>query len=230
MSIPILIIGESGSGKSTSIESLDPKETYIIQCISKQLPFRAWKKKYSVEKKNLMISDNTQVISQKLTNISERGTHIKTVIIDDLSYTMSNELMRKVNEVGYTKFTQIAKSFFDLVHDVGSLREDLNIIFLAHSETKEDEKTGMKTSGRMLDVQFSIPGMFTVVFETVVDSGRYSFMTQNNGSNCCKSPRGMFESNLIPNDLQFVIESMNSYYNDDEEPNQEQETKTTEEK
>ena len=217
MSNAILVIGESGTGKSTSLESLDPKETFIIQVVKKPLPFRGGKKLYSVEKNNLKVTDDSEKILETISNISKKGLHVKTVVIDDASYIMSNALLRRALEKGYDKFSQIGQSFFNVLENIGMYRDDLNIIFFAHSETKDDGKVGIKTSGKMLDQQYNIAGLFTTVFETVVSDGNYSFLTQNNGANSCKSPKGMFAERLIPNEMQFVIDEMDKYYNGEEE-------------
>lgn len=216
MSNPILIIGESGTGKSTSIRNLNPEETFIIQVVGKSLPFKGWRKKYTPISKentggNLFISDNVAKINKTINHVSNEMEHIKTVIIDDANYIMSNDLMKKATIKGFDKFNEIAANFFGLLEGIGFYRQDLNIVFFAHSETKDDGRTGVKTAGKMLDNQFSIPGLFTYVFETRVDKGNYQFMTQNNGNNCAKSPMGAFEDMLIPNDLEYVVGKIKEY-------------------
>jgi len=219
MSSPILIIGSSGTGKSTSIESLPPKETFINQVVGKPLPFRGWRKNYTTcstenPEGNLVIADNVNTIKKVINNVSLNRPEIKNLIIDDTNYIMSNSLMRKATEKGFDKFNEIASDFHSLLDGIGFYREDLNIIFFAHSEQKDDGKVGIKTAGKMLDSQFCIEGLFTIVMETFVDSGNYSFITQNNGRNCAKSPKGMFTEHLIPNDLLLVTNKIKEYEED----------------
>lgn len=216
MSNPILIIGESGTGKSTSLRNLNPEETFIIQAIGKPLPFRGWRKKYTlVDDKNptgnLYISDNPQKISQIIKRISDTKPEIKNLIIDDVTYVMSNQFMKKATEKGFEKYNVIGASFYNVLENIGFYRDDLNIVMFGHAEQKEDGKTGIKTAGKLLDNQYSIPGLFTIVFETFVQKGEYKFITQNNGLNCAKSPMDMFEEDYIDNDLQLVFDKIRGY-------------------
>ena len=222
MSNPILIIGESGSGKSTSLRNLDHKETYMLQAIKKPLPFRGWRKKYILDSKevkgNLCINDKPQVVAQMIKYVSDKRPDIKNLIVDDVTYIMSNQFMRRAREVGFGKYNEIGADFFKVIENIGSYREDLNIVFLGHSERKEDGKSGIKTAGKMLDNQFSIAGLFTIVFEAHVDDNGYKFITNNNGWNCAKSPMGMFEDHYIDNDLKIVFDKIKEYeeFEDDE--------------
>lgn len=215
MSNLILIIGESGTGKSTSIESLDPKETFIIQVINKPLPFRGYRKKYPLIKDgvgNRYISDDYINIIRLINHISAKMPHIKTVIVDDFQYILSNEFIRKATEKGFDKFTLMAQHYYEIITAAGSAREDLNIIFLSHSEKKEDGSTKVKTIGKLLDEKITVEGLFTIVLNTEVENGEYYFVTQNNGRNTTKSPKGMFEDFKIPNDLNYVVKKINEYY------------------
>jgi len=215
MSNPVLIIGESGTGKSTSLRNLDPETTYLCQAIKKPLPFRGWKTSYQAKSEsnegNLFVSDNVGSILALMKHISINRTEIKTLILDDVTYIMSNQFMRRATETGFNKFSEIGSDFFHLVEKIGEYRDDLTIVFMGHSETKEDGKSGIKTAGKMLDTQYSIAGIFTIVLETFVESGQYKFITQNNGRNCAKSPMGMFDGALIDNDLNEVIKQINDY-------------------
>lgn len=212
----ILVIGESGTGKSSSIETLDPKETFIIQVVDKPLPFKGFKTKYPLRTKdvkgNRFVSDRSDSII-KILDILNTEQNIKNIIIDDSQYIMANEFMRRTKEKGFEKFTEIGVNFYNLIDKANSMRENLSIVFLQHSETVENGKTKAKTIGRLLDEKIGLEGRFTVVLATEVEDGQYYFRTQNNGNDTCKSPRGMFEELKIKNDLSFVIKKINEYFN-----------------
>lgn len=216
MSNLVLILGESGTGKSTSIESLNEEETFIIQIINKPLPFKGFKAKYPLLNKektdgNRLVTDKSQSIIGCLNWINSQE-HIKSVIIDDFQYVLSNEYMSRAMEKGYDKFTEMAKNYYSIIQVAQQLRENLNIIFMSHSEQKEDGTTKVKTIGKALDSKVTIEGLFTIVLNTSIEDGEYYFATQNNGFNTTKSPRGMFEELKIPNDLKYVITKINEYY------------------
>ena len=210
----ILILGESGTGKSSSIRNLDTVETYIIRVIDKPLPFRGWKTKYISdrgEKPHTKVSDNSDQIVKWISQISEKKPEIKTIIIDDAQYLMSNEFMRRSDEKGYDKFTDIAKHFWDVVNAVGRVRDDLMVFVLAHTEMDEYGKLKIKTVGKLTDKMITPEGMFSIVLFTNIEDGKYHFITQNNGGTTAKSPMGMFESLKIDNDLQLVINAIKEY-------------------
>ena len=213
----IMILGESGTGKSTSIENLDPKETFIIQVVNKPLPFRGYKSKYPLRNKenpqgNRFISDRADLIMKILDSLNKEET-IKNIIIDDSQYVMANEFMRRAKEKSYEKFTEIGQNFYTLIDKANDMREDINIIFLHHVQTTDAGITKAKTVGKILDNTIGIEGRFSIVLGTEIEDGKYYFRTQNNGSDTCKSPKGMFEDLRIPNDLQLVINKIKEYEN-----------------
>ena len=218
MSNLILVIGESGTGKSTAIETLDPTETFIIQVINKPLPFKGYKSKYPLQtqgkKGSRFVTDNSISIQQILKSISNKDDykHIKTVVIDDFQYILSNEFMARAMERGFDKFTEMAQHYYSIIETAQGLREDLNIIFLSHSERKDDGTVKVKTIGKLLDEKITIEGLFTIVLNTVIDNGNYYFETQNNGMSTSKSPKGMFKEDKIPNDLKLVVDKVEEYY------------------
>ncbi len=214
MSTPVLIIGESGSGKSRSIVTLNPQETFIIASLAKDMPFRGWKKKYvhlSKDGGNYFVTDNYESIEKTLKYIDEKRTEVKTVVVDDFQYLMANEFMRRSGERGYDKFTEIGEHAWKLVFNARLYRQDLIIVFLAHSDTDESGKTKVKTIGKLLDDKICVEGMFSVVLNTFVEDGKYYFETQTNGNNTTKSPEGMFNERRIPNDLNLVVNSIHKY-------------------
>jgi hypothetical protein len=222
-----LIIGNSGSGKSTSMRNLDPKETFIINPASKTLPFKGWRKKYSLlSKENLKGNMSTvysaQGIMKCMQHVSEKMPHIKVLIIDDFQFMSSFEYFERANEKGYEKFTQIATNLASVAKMPINLREDLYIFFMTHSE--EIDINGVKfvkakTVGKMIDNSLTLEALFsTVLFCTnkKQDDGtiKYGFSTQTDGANTCKSPMDMFDDSFIPNDIKYVLDAMIKYEND----------------
>lgn len=216
MSESILIIGESGSGKSTSVRKIDPATAFLIQAIRKSLPFKGWRdhwREVSKERKggNLLVSDDSEEIRKYLIAISEKRPEIKTIIIDDAQYIMGNEFMRSAMEKGYEKFTRIGQSFWSIVMETSKLRSDLNIVFLQHSDTNDAGTVKAKTIGKMLDDKITLEGMFTVVLRAQVRDGKHVFRTRNSGNDTVKAPEGMFISEEIENDLNQVLDAVNAY-------------------
>jgi len=216
------IVGATGTGKSTSIKHLNPKETYIINTAKKELPFKGSEKLYNAESKNYKEVDEITEITRLLKTISEKATHIKNIVIEDSNYMMAFRMAEKATEVGYTKFTIMAKDMVDLFREARRLRDDLKIFYFSHPETIEDggEIVGykMKTSGKMLDNQIVLEGLFTVCLYTHVEenkdgSSNYNFVTNRFKKYPAKSPDGMFEEIKIPNNLQLVADTIDKYYN-----------------
>lgn len=224
MSEIIAVVGQTGTGKSTSVESLNPKETVIIGMTNKPLPFRGWKQHYTTGIKsggNYLITHDASKIVTALEFIDKSRPEIKQVIIDDFQYLMSTEFMERSEETGWEKFTDIAKHAWNVITKSRDLREDLKVFIMTHDEIIMENfspKRKIKTIGKLLDDKITLEGLFTVVLFTDVekkqgsDSLTYNFITQNDGTTTGKSPKGMFEELKIPNDLSFVIEQMNNYY------------------
>ena len=225
MSTLVGIVGQSGTGKSTSIETLNPKETVIINVSNKPLPFKGWTSNYTQGKlsegANYISTDVAATIVQALKYISDNRPEIKYVIIDDLQYLMSFEFMAKAKEKGFEKFTDIGKNTFDVLNVSRQLRDDLIIFAIYHEESTSElfnPKRKIKTIGKLLDDKITLEGLFTIVFFTEVkieedQKPHYYFVTQTDGVTTAKSPRGMFDELLIPNDLSFVSTKINEYYN-----------------
>lgn len=215
-----LIIGESGTGKSTSIRNLNPEETFIINVLNKPLPFRGYKTQYTKLSSDGMVgnyfpSDNYEYIERVVKGVSNKRLEIKTLIIDDFQYLMANEFMNRALERGYDKFSEIGKHAHDLLKLLPTLREDLDIFILTHSESNDQGKMKIKTIGKMLDEKITIEGMYAMVLQTELTNGVYNFITQGDARHIAKSPMGMFENRNIPNDLLLVKQRMNEYYNED---------------
>ena len=227
MAQSVLIIADSGTGKSTSIRNLNPDETFIINIANKPLPFKGWKTNYTLiskenKKGNLASASSAAGIMKAITHVDQNMTHIKTLVIDDWQYMSSFEYFDRANEKGYDKFTQIAANLAMVAKLPKDLRDDLTVIFLTHSEDSTDingnRKIKAKTIGKMIDNTLTLEGLFSIVLFGKVnknDDGEleYGFETQNSGENTCKSPMGMFEDSFIPNDLQLVKQRIEEYNN-----------------
>lgn len=215
-----LIVGESGTGKSSSIRNLKPEETFIINVIDKPLPFRGYKKKYlpmseDWSKGNYYATDVYTKIIKAANFISNKRHDIKTLIIDDFQFVMTNEFMRRGLEKGFDKFTEIGIHSWEILNALKLLREDLDCFILTHSFMDESGKMNIKTIGKLLSEKYSPETAVSMMLQTEVQNGNYYFITQGDSRHIAKSPMGMFEDRSIPNDLAFVKEKMNTYYNED---------------
>jgi hypothetical protein len=220
MSNTSIIIGESGTGKSTSIRNLKPEETFIINVLNKPLPFRGYKNMYTRVSAdgmsgNYYSSDIYEHIELVIKKVNAKRSDIKTLIIDDFQYLMAGEFMSRALERGYDKFSEIGKHAYDLLKILPTLRDDLDIFVLTHSEPNENGKMKVKTIGKMLDEKITIEGMYSMVLQTELTDGNYHFITQGDSRHIAKSPMGMFETRNIPNDLAFVKQKMSTYYNEE---------------
>ena len=210
MSIATLILGNSGTGKSTSLRNLDPTKTLLIQCIKKPLPFRAdgWKTRISMKSEGNVIQTSDPAMIEKLLRQSPH----EIVVIDDYQSVMVNELLARSSEKGYDKFTDIAKSAWHVFNAAGDLAEHRRVYILAHTQTDDFGQVRMKTVGKMVDNTLVPEGYFTIVLRTEVVNGNYKFSTQTNGQDCAKSPFGMFPDLHIDNDLAQVDAQITEFY------------------
>ena len=215
------IVGETSTGKSTSIKYLNPDETYIINVAKKELPFKGSEKMYNAEKKNYKEVDDANEISRLLKTISEKATHIKNIVIEDSNYIMGFNMVAKATETGYQKFSLMAKDMVDLFRTARMLRDDIIVFYFTHPEVIEDsgEIIGykIKTAGKLIDNQVLLEGLMTVCLYTFVEeqkdgTANYSFVTNRFRKFPAKSPAGMFDEIKIPNNLQVVIDKVNEYY------------------
>lgn len=216
------IVGETSTGKSTSIKHLNPDETYIINVAKKELPFKGSEKMYNTEKKNYKEVDDANEITRLLKTISEKAPHIKNIIIEDSNYIMGFNMVAKATETGYTKFSLLAKDMVDLFRTARMLRDDIVVFYFTHPEVIEDagEIIGykIKTAGKLIDNQVLLEGLLTVCLYTLVEEQKdgtssYNFVTNRYRKFPAKSPAGMFDEMKIPNNLQTVLDKVKEYYN-----------------
>jgi hypothetical protein len=215
------IVGATGTGKSTAIKFLDPKETYIINVAKKELPFKGSEKLYNTENKNYKEVDDAGEITRLLKTISEKAPHIKNIVIEDSNYIMGFTMVEKATETGFMKFSLMAKDMVDLFRESRRLRDDITVFYLTHPETIEDggEIIGykIKTAGKLIDNQVLLEGLLTMCLYTFIEekkdgSAEYNFLTNRFRRFPAKSPDGMFDEIKIPNNLQLVVDKINEYY------------------
>lgn len=199
MAVLVMIYGQSGTGKSTSLRNFKHEEVAVINVSGKPLPFRGDLKPYN--------TDNYTKIINAICN-----TDRKSIVIDDATYLMVNEFMRTAKQTGYQKYTDMACNFNGLIEVCAGLPDDKIVYFMGHSDQADDGREHFKTIGKMLDNYVTVEGRFTIVMKTVVQDGQYMFSTQNNGQDTVKSPMGMFGQALIENDLKAVDETIREYW------------------
>lgn len=215
MATVLCVAGESGTGKTTSMRNLDPKTTLYIDCDKKGLSWKGWKKQYSAEAKNYLKTDFPQIVMSALQKVNEGGNykHIKTVIVDTLNGLMVADEMRRMKEKGYDKWADLAASIYDLVDYALVMRDDVTVVFVAHTQTDHDDNgymfTRIKTSGRKLD-KITLESKFSTVLMSKCIDGQYVFETQANFSTA-KSPMGAFEEKTIENDITKVIDALKEF-------------------
>ena len=213
----ICIAGESGSGKTTSLRNLNPSETYIIDSDKKGLSWKGWKKQYSLENKNYFANDVPDTVKKTMLAIHDRRPEIKVLVIDTIGSIMIADEMRRSKEKGYDKWMDLAQCIWDIVDIAYTLRDDLTVVFIAHTQTERDDSgylfTRIKTSGKKLD-KICIETKFTTVLISKCVEGQYIFETHAKNSTA-KSPMGLFESDTIPNDIVEVINALEAYESED---------------
>lgn len=200
MGLGVLVLGKSGTGKSCSLRNFGADDVSIINVNGKPFPF-----KNNFDK--VFATDKANVIKAGLTKAST-----KTIIIDDSQYIMANEYMRRSNEKGFGKYEEIGRNFWDLVMSVRDLPEDVIVYFLHHEEIDEFGGVSAKTQGKMIDNHICLEGMFSIVLRSRCQDGHYYFQTHNGGNDTVKTPMGMFEADLIENDLKLVDSQIREYY------------------
>ena len=199
MGIPVMILGNSVTGKSASMRTLDSGTYGLINVAGKPLPFKSDKRPVN--------TDDYATITATLKRASS-----DIIVIDDAQFLMAYEFMRRAKETGYQKFTDIGKNFWDLVQVVVNLPPQKIVYFLGHTEVDQFGNTKFKTVGKMLDEKITVEGMFTIVLRTFVQDGHFFFSTINDGTDTVKTPIAMFASRYIDNDLAIVDTTIRNYY------------------
>ena len=215
MSKVIGIMGESGSGKTTAMRTLDPKSTFYIDCDGKGLSWKGWKDQYNAKNMNYWKTDIALSVQSMLDKINkdEKFKRFKVVVIDTLNGLMVADEVRRMKEKNFDKWTDLAQCIWGLLDQAHKLRDDLTVILVCHSQTqKEDDGytfTRIKTSGKKLD-KLCIESKLTTVLHAEAKDGEYIFRTRARNSTC-KTPMGAFENEEIPNDMAAVLEALKEY-------------------
>ena len=226
MSNIICLAGLSNSGKSTSLKYLDSNSTAIISCTNKQLQIPGFRKKYikiHIEDGKLignwLVSSNYSNIEGVLKYISVNRDDIKTIVIDDANYLLSNETFQGALTKGYEKFTVLAKNYYDLIQFCLELRDDITVVFITHIEncgTEMDPEYRLWTTGKMLTNAVNLDGLFSYIIyaERYIDESdevKYRFKTKTDGNDTCRSVEGCFSEKYIEPNMQNVIDTINKF-------------------
>ena len=202
MGIAVLVLGESGSGKSASMRNFKKEDVGILNVASKPLPFRNTNGLVTVNKATYSMIKGAVTSPNRL-----------SYVIDDAQYLMAFESFDKANIAGFTKFTEMAKNYEEMLRVIQEDTSPDTIVYvMQHIETDENGKVKAKTLGKMLDQQLTIEGLFSIVLLAKADERRHYFVTQSDGTNPCKSPMGMFDDVKIDNDLKRVDDAIREYY------------------
>ena len=215
MSRVIGLMGESGSGKTTSMRNLPPEETFYIDCDGKGLSWKGWREQYNTDNKNYWKTDKQETVLTLLDKINKQDDFkkIKYVVIDTLNGIMVADEVRRMKEKGFDKWQDLAQCIWELLDYLYTIRDDLTIFVICHSQTqKEDDGytfTRIKTSGKKLD-KLNIESKLTTVLLADIKDGRYIFHTKADKSTA-KTPLGAFEEDEIDNDILTVVKALEDY-------------------
>lgn len=203
MAQKILIMGESGTGKSTSMRNCDPATTAVVNPVGKPLPFKA---------KFDMLNNETD--ARKITRYmkEQAAAGKKLIVVDDFQYILAVPYMNRIKETGWDKYNDFGANYFEIIDVCKDLPDDVVVVYMTHLETLDNGLTTVKLIGKLLREKITIEGLFTVVLRTGVNEAKYYFYTQNSGKDTVKSPLGMFPVYAIENDLAYVVDKVRNYY------------------
>ncbi len=201
----VLIMGESGTGKSTSMRNCDPVTTAVVNPVGKPLPFKG-------SGKFEMLNSETE--SRKICKFmkEQAAAGKKLIVVDDFQYILSVPYMNRIKENGWDKWNDFGANYFEIIEVCKELPQDVVVVYMTHTETLESGVTTIKLIGKLLREKITIEGLFTVVLRTGVNEGKYYFYTQNSGKDTVKSPLGMFPAYAIDNDLNYVVDKIRNFY------------------
>lgn len=198
-SVPVLLIGQSGSGKSTSLRNFKGDEVAVVNVLGKPLPFKSDIKAGKC--------DDYATILKAIAN-----TPKKTIVIDDANYLITSEFMNKSSVKGYDKYNELANNFWNLINGIKNIEGGKTVYLIMHEDTDENGNIKPKTIGKLLDDKVNIQGMFTICIRSMYDNGNYIFRLKTNGQDCVKTPFGMFDDEQMENDLKAFDKVVREYY------------------
>ena len=203
MAQKVLIMGESGTGKSTSLRNCDPATTAVINPVGKPLPF-----------KNHFEMLNNETDARKIVKYMKEqcAAGKKLLVVDDFQYILAVPYMNRIKETGWDKYNDFGANYFEIIDCCKDLPDDVVVVYMTHLETLDHGLTTVKLIGKLLREKITIEGLFTVVLRTGVNEAKYYFYTQNSGKDTVKSPLGMFTAYAIDNDLNYVVDKIRNYY------------------
>lgn len=199
----VLIMGESGTGKSTSMRNCNPDLVAIVNPVGKPLPFKG----HFITLDG--ITDSGKIVRWMHDQVKAGK---KMLIVDDFQYILSVPYMNRIKENGWDKWNDFGANYFEIIEVCKDLPDDVTVYYMTHTETLENGITTIKLIGKLLREKITIEGLFTIVLRTSVNEGKYYFLTQNSGKDTVKSPLGMFATYAIDNDLQYIDDKIRSYY------------------
>lgn len=203
MAQKVLIMGESGTGKSTSLRNCDAAITAVVNPVGKPLPF-----------KNHFDMLNNETDARKIVKYmkEQAAAGKKLIVVDDFQYILAVPYMNRIKETGWDKYNDFGANYFEIIDCCKDLPDDVVVVYMTHLETLDNGLTTVKLIGKLLREKITIEGLFTVVLRTGVNEAKYYFYTQNSGKDTVKSPLGMFPSYAIDNDLNYVVDKIRNYY------------------
>lgn len=199
----LLIMGESGTGKSTSLRNCDPATTAVVNPVGKPLPFRS-----HFEMLN-NVTDASKITRYMKAQVASGK---KLIVVDDFQYILAVPYMNRIKESGWDKYNDFGANYFEIIEVCKDLPDDVIVAYMTHLETLDNGLTTVKLIGKLLREKITIEGLFTVVLRTGVNEGKYYFFTQNSGKDTVKSPLGMFPTYAIDNDLNYVADKIRNFY------------------
>ena len=205
MAQKLLIMGESGTGKSTSLRNCDPAKTAVVNPVGKALPFKG-SDKFTM----LNSVTDSRTITKFMKEQAAAGK--KLIVVDDFQYILAVPYMNRIKESGWDKYNDFGANYFDIIEVCKEIPDDVVVAYMTHLETLDNGLTTVKLIGKLLREKITIEGLFTVVLRTSVSEGKYYFLTQNSGKDTVKSPLGMFPTYAIDNDLNYVADKIRNYY------------------
>lgn len=203
MAQKVLIMGESGTGKSTSLRNCDPATTAVVNPVGKPLPFKSHFEMLNNE------TDARKIVKYMKEQVAAGK---KLLVVDDFQYILAVPYMNRIKETGWDKYNDFGSNYFEIIDVCKDLPDDVVVVYMTHLETLDNGLTTVKLIGKLLREKITIEGLFTVVLRTGVNEAKYYFYTQNSGKDTVKSPLGMFTTYAIDNDLNYVVDKIRNYY------------------